>query len=264
MQSLGRIISILEAVAGAESSIGAAEVARARELPLSTAARLMNQLAAEDMLHRSSDGRYVLGPRLLAFAHAAASQIDLTAIARPILEHLRNVTGETATLHVLRGGRRVCIAQVESQHEVRRVVQLGLAELVPGTATGEVLLAGASLPERRAAFEMLGRTERELRVLEERLDRIRSDGYALVVDDWVAGLAGLSAAVVVNGIAIAAISVSGPSARFSERAARQHAGTILEAARELSGRLGARSEMYEIEQGIQPTAGASSAAAGER
>ena len=239
MQALDRLVGILEAVAASKRPVGAADVAQATGLSLPTVARLMQELVAQDMLHRSAhDRRYTLGPKLFTLARAAAAQLDGAALVRPVLDDLRDVTGETVSLHVLRGGQRVCVAEAPSRHEVRRVVPLGLTQPLVGTATGEVLLAGATAEERSRVLDSLGLAAPEQRELERRLERVREQGWALVVDDWRAGLAGLSAAVRDGGITVAALSASGPSARFTEKVARGHVDDILEAARQLSEHAG--------------------------
>ena len=238
MQALHRLITILELVAANRAPSGAAEVAVKMGLPLSTVARLMRQLADEGLLHRSSrDGRFTLGPRLYALARAATSQLDIAELARPIMEELRDVTGETTSLHVLRGTQRVCIAEVQSHHELRRVVPAGLPQPLEGTATGEVLLAGSPAPERQAAIDASGLSARERAALEERLERTRAEGYALA-DDWVDGLTGISVAVRDSEVTVAALSVSGPSSRFNREVAMGHLAATREAARLLSARLG--------------------------
>lgn len=239
MQALERLISILEAVSVNGEPSRPSEIAQTLDLPLPTVARLMHQLADENLLHRSTrDGAYTLGPRFLALARVAASRLDLTELSRPALEELRDITGETASLHVLRGVQRVCICEVQSRHPVRRVVPVGLAQPLHGNATGEVLLAGAPEPERRAAIRAARLSAKERRALEGRLEQAREQGYLLVVDTWVKGLAGLSVPVEDGNTTLAAVSVSGPSDRLTEEIALSHVTTVINVARRLSHQLG--------------------------
>ncbi len=239
MQSLKRLTSILESVAANGAPTSAVKVARELELPLSTVSRLMHQLADEGLLHRSaSSGHYSIGPRLFALTQFGAAQPKLAEAAHPLLTALRDRTGETSSLHVLRGVSRVCIAVVESQHPVRRVVPVGLIQPAPGTATGEVLLAGVSPADRAEAIDAAKLRVPERRDLDHRLERIRKDGYALVVNDWVGGVSGLSAPVCVGGITIAAVSVSGPSDRFTRQVALSHLTALWDAASSLAAQLG--------------------------
>ena len=122
------------------------------DLPLSTVARLMRQLSDAGLLYRSEpDSRYALGYRVFALAAAGVSRIDLAEVALPVMRQLRDASGETTSLHVVRGTQRVCIAEMQSHAQVRRVVPPGSTNQLAGTATGDVLLVGASPAEFRAA-----------------------------------------------------------------------------------------------------------------
>lgn len=239
MQSLDRLVRILESVAVDGPSRSAAEVAEATGLSLSTVSRLMLQLADAGLLHRSDrERRYSLGPRLYALARAADQQIDVTAVARPRLEELRDKTGETASMHVLRGRQRVCIAEVPSHHSVRRVVPVGLAEPLLGSATGAVLLATRPAEERTDELDAEALEPAQRQSFEAAMDHARENGWALVVDDWVPGLTGFSAAVRDGQSTFATISVSGPSARFTREVAERHVNDLLDAAHHISAQIG--------------------------
>jgi IclR family acetate operon transcriptional repressor len=237
MQSLDRLMTILEQVSERGDPAGAAEIADATGLSLSTVSRLMLQFAEAGLLHRTAhDRRYTLGPRLYALARAADAGLDPATIGRPVLERLRDVTGETASLHVLRGAQRICIVEAPSHQPLRRVVPVGHAEPVGASATGAVLLADRRAAERREVLEALAPDEQ--RRFQARLDEARANGWALVIDEWVSGLCGLSAAVRGTDGTRAAVSVSGPSSRFTRTVAMAHLDDILAAARTISARLG--------------------------
>lgn len=238
MQALNRLMLILEAVATNGRPSRAAEVAQATDLSLSTVARLMHAMADEGLLHRSGSNRtYTLGPRLFSLVRAVSTELDIADVARPALERLRDITGETASLHVLTGVERLCVAVVESRHQVRRVVSVGFSEPLLPTATGTVLLAGQPAEQRGYVLDSLELPHRERAELEAKLDDIRRRNWALVVDDWVPGLAGLSAAVRDGDVTRAAISVSGPTFRFSEDVAMRHVDVVLKTAQELGQQL---------------------------
>lgn len=48
-------------------------------------------------MHRDTQGRFILGPRLAELA-VAAGEDRLLAIAQPVLAQLRDLTGESASL----------------------------------------------------------------------------------------------------------------------------------------------------------------------
>ena len=240
MQALDRFISILETVAAEREPVSAADVAEATGLSMSTASRLLLQFVDAGLLHRATrDRRYVLGPRLYRLARTATEQLDVTTIARPELERLRDRTGETASLHVLRGSQRVCILEVPSLHEVRRVVPVGQGASIAGSATGAVLLAGVPRDEQRLQIDALDLPVVERERFERLLAQAMADGWAIVEDEWVQGLCGLSALIPDGGWTPAALSVSGPSTRFTRDAAEVQVDAILEAAGAIAYQIGA-------------------------
>lgn len=231
MQALQRILAILEVVASrpdASASVAANETG----LSLSTAARLMTQLTSEGVLAKLDDGRYIIGPRIVEIARAGSDRFDLRAVAQPLLDQLRDETGETTSLHVRADTQRICIAASSSRHAVSRVVPVGLALPLPGSATGEVLLSG--LPREALGTVTATMTDQEREALEKRVDIIRERGWALVSDTFVGGVTGLAAAVKDSRGVVAALSCSGPTQRFTPKVARSHVESIMAAAEHLS------------------------------
>lgn len=235
VQAIDRVMAILEVVTQQPTGATASEVATQAELSMSTATRLLHQLAERNLVARADgDRRYTLGPRLFGLVRGAAAQPELSALSRPVLRRVRDVTGETASLHVRRGHSRICVAALPSTQPVARHVPIGTAMPLHRNATGEVLLAGAPPADRARYLAGLDLAAREQVALQRRIDLILAQGWAMVVDDWVPGVTGISAAVVDGETTIAALSVSGPASRFDAAAAKSHVPTILEAAAELS------------------------------
>jgi len=172
-----------------------------------TAHRLATALEAHGLVRRDGDGRFALGLRLVALGRAAASALPLGEAARPALEALRDVTGESVQLYVRDGDRRVCIASLESPHGLRTIVPLG-----------------ASLPlDRGSAGRVLGGD----------IDAARR-GWAESVGEREAGVASVSAPVrTPAGALVAAVSVSGPIERTSRAPGRRYADAVVAAARRI-------------------------------
>ena len=237
MQSVDRLIKVLEVVGLRSDPVSAVEVANATGLTLATASRLMIAFADAGLLHRSeSDRRYTLGARLYSLARAAETHLDLPTIAATYLEEVRNRTGETTSLHVSRGSERICIAAASSRHPLRRVVHVGLEEPIAGSATGAILMRDRKLDDLRLVAKDLLPAEYEK--FEATMRHARNEGWALVIDDYSEDLCSVSAAVSVRGRTLAALSVSGPSSRFTREVALSHVGFITEITRALEQRIG--------------------------
>ena len=237
MQSLDRLVSILETVATSERGLTASEVTKAMGLPMATVSRLMHVLADYDLLQRFGGQReYVLGPRLFALVGAATAQLDLVTVARPHLERVRDATEETTSLHVRLGNQRVCIVEVPSRHRLRRVAPVGKAEPLDASATSSVLLA--RMEEKDEIVAALDLTVKQRRILKKRVTHALEHAWALNVEEWLPDLVGLSAAVQDSDTTLGALSVSGPANRFTRERALAHVDTVLEAASRIAFQLG--------------------------
>jgi DNA-binding IclR family transcriptional regulator len=111
------------------------EIARITELPLSTAHRLVVELADWQLLGRGDDGRYELACGVTRRGTGRPSGIRLTA--GPAVDDLSSVTGRDVRLGVL---DEPCVRYVEKTYGAR---PLSAAATLPAhaTALGQVLLA---------------------------------------------------------------------------------------------------------------------------
>ena len=157
MRALERLIAILEAVADDSVAATTTAISTRVGLSLSTTSRLVKELEQEGLIERTYDnGPFTLGGRFLALARSAIQPASLLNAALPVMEELRDLTQETVSLHIRQRDVRVCIAQVESRRQVRRVVPVGYEVGINVGATGEVLLAGFPAPDLEAYVDSLG------------------------------------------------------------------------------------------------------------
>ena len=112
-------------------------------MPKSSTHRLLAELAALDIVRRTEDGRYSLGPRLLYWGEAAADTFDLRVVAEQPMRRLRDQVGESVHLYVRDHDTRICIAAVEGRHELRPFIELGRPLPLRVGAAGKLLLAFA-------------------------------------------------------------------------------------------------------------------------
>jgi len=237
MRILDRITGILEAVANSPEPLPAVEVSRALTLPLPTTSRLMRELAKRRYL--SVDERsnaYSLGPRPLAWGYAARPA-KLTTELAPEMEWLRDATGETVSLHVRTDDLRMCIAEVQSRQSVRRVVPIGLSVPLHFGATGLVLLAFSPSEFVAAYMGKLDLDDDAKRSLDCQLRLAAERGWAMAIDSWITGLAGLAAPVWEGGRVAASLVASGPSQRFTADVMQGQVENIMAAAKRASGRI---------------------------
>jgi DNA-binding IclR family transcriptional regulator len=244
-QSVQRATAILRAAAERPTGDTASGLARSAGLPTSTALRLIHTLESEGFLTRQGNGHYVIGLVLARLGHDAGHGDLLDATARAALERVAAETHETVTLSVVRGRDDLDVAlQVDAPHLIQAVNWVGRRFSLHASSSGKVLLA--SFEPARLERYLEGSLERyttatitDPDVLRREIDLVTSRGYAEIVDELEAGLAGVSVPIVERGgRLVATLNVSGPSFRFEGEARIAALRPMLVAAREIQARLG--------------------------
>jgi len=245
VQSVDRAITLLEILAR-RGEAGVSEVAAEIDVHKSTAFRLLGALESRGLVEQSVDrGKYRLGFGIVRLAGAVSGQLDITQQGRPIYERLAEEIGETVNLAVLKEHYAVNIDQVHGASTV--TVQNWVGNLTPlhATSSGRVLLAYLDEDDRSKLFDAAGlagftpNTVTSRRELAKRLDEVRKQGYAVIVEEYEVGLNAIAAPLFgAGGEVLAAISLSGPAFRFTEDAMHDATPALLRAAAEISERLG--------------------------
>ena len=190
----------------AERPLSLAALQSSTGLPRATAHRLAVALEAHGLLRRDEEGRFDLGPELASLGREAALRYPLADVARPVIERLRDETGESAQLFVREGSARRCVLSLQSPHALRWIVPEGVLFPLDVGSAGRVL-SGETPPA----------------------------GYIESVEEREAGVASVSAPVVgASGELLAAVSVSGPIERMSRDPGRVFGGRVVVAASRLA------------------------------
>ena len=229
---LDRCVAILGAVEDGSRSF--TEIVAATGLTRPTAHRLIIGLEDHGLLVHVGSLGYALGPRLLSLATTAMRQLPLRELAHPALERLARTTGESAQLYVREGARRICIDAVESERELRTIVEVGAALPLDRGSAGKVFLgwSGTSQDERLLSRDRNRRLARQVATTRRR-------GWADSVGEREAGVASVSGPVFgPGGSLLAAVSVSGPASRLGQLRAKRYAPAVLEAAKEIERAVG--------------------------
>ena len=117
---------------------------------------------------------------------------DLVALAMPTLERLRELTGETASLHCLLGNERICVAELVSPEPIRMQSDVGRTYPIHAGAAGKAILAwhpDGSSASGCGSVRSRPSTITDAAKLERELERIRQRGYAESESEVVAGAA---------------------------------------------------------------------------
>lgn len=239
-QTAERAIEVLLLVAGSEEPLSLSEISRRSGYNVSATYRLVQALTKHALLARDPGRRvYVAGGGLVALAATVMKRLNVPEVATPSMERLRSLTAETVSLYVRDGRRRICVAVVEGLHPMRWVVAVGDVQPLYVGLTGKAILAflpPAEVDDLLAAAAGAGLDPVRI---ESQLAHVRAAGFLAGLGDRVAGVGGVSAPVFdASGVA-AALTISGPSDRFTAVVAEQAAAAVVDEAAAISAALGA-------------------------
>lgn len=220
---LDRSVAILQAVAHAPRTL--AQLCEDTGLPRATTHRLASALEMHDFLTRDDDGRWLIGGALatLTSPHGDA----LIKAALPLMEKIMEEVQESVQLYRLAGKTRICVAAVEPSSGLQYTVPVG----------SRLSLAAGSAARIFAAFspaEVRSRMLVDATFSEQDLVPVRTQGWYASFSEREAGLASISVPVFsASGTLLAALSISGPEARFPRNAGEIWGPLLIEAAEQL-------------------------------
>jgi DNA-binding IclR family transcriptional regulator len=211
--AVDRALSILAAIAEHAEPQGLAQIAHATGLYKSTILRLMASLERSGYTQRLNDGRYALGPSAFRLGLAYEQANPLRHHVLPVLNELVAAGSESASFHIRHGpNSRMCLLRVDSAHATLDRIRPGDILPLERGAGGRVLMAFAG-------------AEGEV------FDKLRAEGFAFTAGEREPGCSGMAAPVFGPGGALAgALSLSGPSNRFTHEAICHWRPRLVEAA----------------------------------
>jgi DNA-binding IclR family transcriptional regulator len=238
-RALDRGLQLLSSLAASPDGFSAPELAEMNELNRATVYRLLSTLGARHYVVQDEDTRrYTLGPAVETWFLGRESRIALAALAKPAMQAVAEATEETVGLFVRNGMHRICISRIDSKHVLRHVRRLGeLRPLVMGSS-GIVLMWQMSDEVLGQVLdfydELLQNEQMTPDEVREAIIESRDRGYAMS-SDVVPGLASVALPVIdMGGRLTAALTVTGPNARYGAAERRNAVAHLREACREIA------------------------------
>jgi len=247
VQSLKRALSLLNALATHAEGMTLTELAQAVKLPPSTAHRLLTTLESERFVRfEAGDHFWQVGVQAFISGNAFLRSRDIARLSRRFIRRLMEESGETANLYVHEGGEAVCLGQVESRQLMRAISRPGGRVKMHCSGSGKAILAYLdpeeldSIVEKHGLPRFTNRTITDRTLLCRDLAEIRERGFSIDDDEHAVGLRCVASPIFdEHGRPLAAVSVSGPSARILDTnfpaLGRLVSSVAMEITRELGG-----------------------------
>jgi DNA-binding IclR family transcriptional regulator len=240
-----KALQVLETVAASAQPVSLSAVAEVVGTDKSTAYRMLSTLLEAGYLVRDdSTKRYRLSYKVVSLSRNLLAENEVFQLSREMLERVTTTTHETVHLCVLDGGETVLVQKVKGTQLVAVDFQIGDRSPLHCTSIGKALLAFQDVRyiESIIAGGLISRARNTITdpdVFRTELHRVRSQGYALDDHEFEDSMRCIAAPIFErDGRVHMGISISGPDSRFTLDKLEELRAPLLQAAWELSERLG--------------------------
>lgn len=243
IRKVSQILGVL-----ADGDASAADLADAIGEPRSSVYRILASMRAEELVDAAAErGQFRLGLRLLSLASSVVSKFDVRSYARPEMERLHELTGETVFVCVPRDDRAVCIERIDGTRVQSLALKLGGSLPLHAGAAPRAILA-ASGPSEWDAYltrhEQLQRFTASTPVTRDEvlqaLKKASAEGVAISDQDVTVGVAAIGVPLLdYQGKVCGALSISGVRESILGAHAQEWIDELRTAAAAVSRNLGA-------------------------
>jgi DNA-binding IclR family transcriptional regulator len=216
VRSVSRALEILAFIAGHPEGINLKETVQATGLPKTTVLRQLQTLEANGLVWKASSQAYILGPTLL---HLATQSLDAWRMPPSLTEKLEGLAdqcNETVNLWVRRGLNRVLVAQAHGRQTLRNVARLGDQLPLDAGASSKVLLTAMPDVFIHEVAMLSSHGPEQLETIRSWVAETHEKGWAVSHGEREEGLSAVGVPVCsAKGATVAALTLSGPTSRFT-------------------------------------------------
>lgn len=247
IQAVSHALDLLEQFHGDVDELGVSELSKRLKLHKNNVFRLLATLESRGYIEQNkATENYRLGLKTLELGQTFIRQMGLLRQSKPVLDALVSECNETSYVAVLKDFNIIYLDAVETDMIVRVVPRVGSQMPAYCTAAGKIHLAHMSDEELENYFQQrefkpfTDKTITDREELKKQLRLVVDNGYAVDDEELDIGVKCVSAPIRdYTRRIIGAVSISGPSMRFSpERMDKELIPLALKASEEISIKLG--------------------------
>jgi len=247
IQAVDHALDLLEQFQGDVDELGVTELSKRLKLHKNNVFRLLATLESRNYIEQNRvTENYRLGLKTLELGQTFIKQMGLLRQSRPVLESLVKECNETTYVAILKDSHIVYLDVVETDLTVRVVPRVGSRLPAYCTAAGKIQLAFMTdeeldhyLPTKELKrFTANTITDRD--EFKSHLAKVAELGYAIDNEEMDVGVCCVGAPIRdYTRRIIGAVSISGPSMRFSkERMEKELIPLVKRAGEDISTKLG--------------------------
>ncbi|MDF2115272.1 IclR family transcriptional regulator [Roseiarcaceae bacterium H3SJ34-1] len=239
IRAVDRALEILKLFQDGKASKSIMELQSASGLSRPTLYRLLDTLAAHRFIRMTGlPQRFSLDYAVGQLAQSWLAGLDLTTVARPILERLHERTEETVSLAMLQGSEAIYAVELVSPQILSMSRGVGPIGPLVQSASGKSILAHLSEDVIQAEIKASSQHVDGV-ALRKALAKIRKDGFCIARGEVIKGVVAVAAPYFKSGGAVAgAIVIFGPEVRMTSDRTKTVSRAVVAAAAEISSAMG--------------------------
>ena len=197
--AIEKCLQILSIFSIEKAQFSLKEISESLGFNLSTTYRILTTLENYGYVVRLRDKQYTIGTQALYLSAIYTHSNHLDQI-RPIVDSIRDISGETASFFIEEDSMRICLYRAHSRDEIRHNIEQGSRLKLNRGASGRIILAYGKRSRDKSGF----------------YKDIRDKGVFLSIDENNASLFAIAVPVLSSTSKfVGALVVSGPVSRFS-------------------------------------------------
>ncbi|MFC4766459.1 IclR family transcriptional regulator [Effusibacillus consociatus] len=244
VQTIDRAMDIIKVLVSDDNKDdwSISELSEKTSLPRSTLHRLLSSMMKHGLVGQAAETKhYKAGYTWIEFGLQLLDKIDFRTVARPVMERLAVEVEESIYLNISDGTDGIVIEKIDSPLKVRIAENLGIRIPLHIGAPNKVILAHMKDNEINYMISELQVSAKETQEFLERLSEIKRQGYAVSYGEKTEGTASVAAPIIgYKKKVIAALSINVPIFRFTENRLPILIEKVIEAAEEISIKIGKR------------------------
>ncbi len=238
--SVEKAFKILDCFSIDKMELGVTEIAKLMGTNKSAVYRMLATMETLNVIQQNPENeKYRLGLKLFELGQNVSIHKNFISKARPFMEELVQRAGETAHLAIYRNQKVYFLDKVVGRHDLQINSRIGSEKPLHCTGLGKIMLAFSDNNYKNTISQLnletvTKNTITNKKELIEEIEEIKQRGFALDMEENEIGLVCVAVPVFsTTGKFIAAISTSGPSARFNENEIQTYTGDLKHTAEQL-------------------------------
>jgi DNA-binding IclR family transcriptional regulator len=258
--SVARAFRILSSFGGTRDRLTPKDITQRVGMNYKTVHRFLLTLEQFGAVTRVGRSEFTLGVFLADLGNKVSLNRTLWNAATPELETLVAEFRECAQVAIIHNGDAMGVAHLPADRPHSAGIRIGQRMPLHCTAEGKVLAAGMDDDKLQSIAKILRMEQKTVNTIVSRqallkeISQVRDQGFALNEEEWVAGLRAIAVPIFSRpGKVLAALSLSGPTARMTRSVIKSAQPRLMECAGRISNAIYEKTKREPAESAMLPS-----------